>query len=107
MLAATLTESGATFGLTGIRPLPCTLDVGRIIEQPLPFEGDCAEVELTVATHARSPRLDNVRTPGSIAHLSAIDGIYGNATVDNRDEVRVCQRVEYSFVAKNGQRKRR
>ena len=76
--------------------LPCTLDVGRIIEQPLPFEGDCAEVELTVATHARSPRLDNVRTPGSIAHLSAIDGIYGNATVDNRDEVRVCQRVEYS-----------
>ena len=76
--------------------LLCTLDVSRIIEQPLPFESDCTRVELTVATHARSPWPDNVRTPSSISHLSTIEGIYGNATIDNRDEVRVGQRVEYS-----------
>ena len=75
---------------------PYTLNVGRIIQQPLPFEGDRAEVELTVATHARSPRPDHVRTPRGIAHLSIIEGIYGNATIDNRDEVRVGQGVEYS-----------
>ena len=73
-----------------------TLDVCRVIEQSLPVQGDCAEVELTVATHARSPWPDNVRTPSSIAHLSAIERIYGNTTIDNRDEVRVGQRVEYS-----------
>ena len=74
----------------------CTLDVCRFIEQPLPFEGDTAEVELTVATHARSTRPNNVRTPSGITQLSTIESIYGNTTIYNRDKIRIGQRVEYS-----------
>jgi len=37
-----------------------------------------------------------VGAPGSIAHLITIEGIDGNATIDNRNEIRVGQRVKYS-----------
>ena len=72
-----------------------TPDVGRIIEQPLPIEGDLAEVELAVAAHARTSGSDDVRTPRRVAHLSALERIYGNAAIDNWDEIRVSQGVQH------------
>ena len=75
--------------------LSCMLDVRGIVKETLPIKGDSPEVKLTIATHARPPRPDNVGTPGGIAHLPALEGVYGDASIDYRDEIRVGQRVEH------------
>ena len=59
------------------------------------FERDRAEVELSVATHARSPRPDNVRTPGGIADVAAIERVDRDSAVYDGDEVRVGHGVEH------------
>ena len=75
--------------------LSCMLDVRGVVKETLPIKGDSPEVKLTIATHARPPRPDNVGTPGGIAHLPALEGVYGDASIDYRDEIRVGQRVEH------------
>ena len=71
------------------------MDVGRVVEEPLLFKGDRAEVELAVATHARSPGPDNVRTPSGIAHVAAIERVDCDTAVDGGDEVRVGHGVKH------------
>ena len=71
------------------------VDVGRVVEEPLLFERDRTEVELTVAVHARSAWPDNVGTPGGIAHVARIERIDRDSSVYDGDEVRVGHGVEH------------
>lgn len=75
--------------------LSCTLDVRRIVKETLPIKSDSPEFKLTIATHARSPRPDNVGTPGGISHFPAVERVYGDASINYGDEIRVGQRIEH------------
>lgn len=65
-----------------------------IVQQTLPVEGGCCEVELPAARHAGSARSEHVGSPGSVAHSGAVvEGVDGDASVDDWDEVGVGEEV--------------
>ena len=66
----------------------------RIIQQSLLFDGDEAQVQLAVATHARPSWPDNVGTPSGVPHVTVVKGIDRDSSINDRNQVRVGQRVE-------------
>lgn len=71
-----------------------------IVQQTLPVEGGCREVELPTAHHAGSARSEHVGSPGGVAHSGAVvEGVDGDASVDDWDEVGVGEEVRLAARA--------